>query len=92
MYNQKNSPQDHEEAITYIRTIVHQSIQKIVWYDNKIQPSFHLLESTIDTMRGIIHGFIMLSLAGGMERKYAHKLMMQALYSTLISLQNIELR
>jgi AcrR family transcriptional regulator len=78
MNNQKNSMQDHQEAIIFIRSMVQQALQNMD--SEKRICDQQIVDNKIECMRGIIHGFIMLSLAESMEKQRAHTLMMQTLH------------
>src|SRR5579863_561561 len=68
MHSGKNPLSENKETITFIRNTVRQALQNIK-SNKKLVLSPQKLEDKIDCMRGIMHGFIMLSLTHGMEQK-----------------------
>ncbi len=83
MHSQQNAAEDNKEAIAYIRAVVKEALQNIAVMGKTTKFSEAELNDKIDSMRGIIHGFIMLALARGMAKERAHSLMMQTLNESI---------
>lgn len=85
MHDQNMDPEDHKEAIIFIRNTVGNALQNIFSHRKKTLSESEL-NDTLDATRGIIHGFIMLSLVKSMKKEHAHHLMMQTLHDSIRSL------